>query len=250
MIKMANHAALRHVVSPDGTRIGYTCEGEGRATVLLHGMQRTGVVWDGIAQTLAPGRRLLRPDLRGRGHSEVPRTVEAYALPRLVEDLEAVLSDGDQGPVDLVAWSMGCSVAWAFSHRPLAARVARWVFISGSPSSAGTHGWFQATDLTGAQAQAQERALRKRMTDTADPFAVAAAWMSVRDADFLSHPPAVEAPALFIHGDADDECPLAAVAALSSRLPRARLEVLAGVGHNPMQERPERVTALLTDFLS
>jgi pimeloyl-ACP methyl ester carboxylesterase len=58
-------------------------------------------------------------------------------------------------------------------------------------------------------------------------------------------------PVLQVHG-AEDPYLLERTAAASRRWagPRLRYEVLPGTGHFPHQERPEEITALLTDFLA
>ncbi|GAD24829.1 alpha/beta fold hydrolase [Acidovorax sp. MR-S7] len=237
------------VTSRDGTAIGYRQEGSGPAVLLLHGIQRTGQVWAGAAAHLAARHTVLRPDLRGRGLSGAPVRPEDYQLERLADDLEAVVLAAAQ-PLDIVAWSMGVSVALAFTRRPAAQCVRRWVLVSGSPSSAGTAGWFRGPSLAEAEQEAIARAQAKGMQDTASPFAVAAAWLGAKPYDFLEDLPPLSGPLLIIHGDADPECPLEAAAALARRIPGARLKVLAGVGHNPMQDAPATVYKLLDEFLA
>lgn len=238
-----------HTRSRDGTMIGYTRQGNGPAVLLLHGIQRTGSVWSDMAAHLAPRHCVLRPDLRGRGLSQTPPAVDDYRLARMVDDLEAVVLQAPD-PLALVAWSMGASVAMAFAARPSSRRVDRWALVSGSPSAAGTTGWFSSTTLEATQAEALARARAKHMHDSADPFAVAAAWMDVKTYDFLTHLPQIHAPLLVIHGDADPECPVEAAIELTRRIPGAQLEVLQGVGHNPMQEQPGTVCRLLDSFLA
>jgi pimeloyl-ACP methyl ester carboxylesterase len=69
-----------------------------------------------------------------------------------------------------------------------------------------------------------------------------------RFAAAVARPPAV--PVLQVHGDLDP-CLLTATARASARWagPAHRLEVLAGTGHFPHQERPGAVTDLLARFL-
>ena len=60
---------------------------------------------------------------------------------------------------------------------------------------------------------------------------------------------AIRAPALVVHGDCDRVVHVSTARALASRLPRARLELLRGVGHAPATETPRRVASLLQEFL-
>jgi 3-oxoadipate enol-lactonase len=59
----------------------------------------------------------------------------------------------------------------------------------------------------------------------------------------------VAAPALVIAGDQDDAS-LPAARELASALPEARLELIAGAGHVVNLAAPERVNALLREFLA
>lgn len=60
----------------------------------------------------------------------------------------------------------------------------------------------------------------------------------------------IEAPTLVIAGALDDETPVAYAEVLAGGIPRARLEVLDGVGHLAMTEAPQRCNELLRDLLT
>ncbi len=55
-------------------------------------------------------------------------------------------------------------------------------------------------------------------------------------------------PTLIVHGE-EDPIPVEMARRLASQIDGARLEVLEGVGHFPMIERPERLRAILRDYL-
>ena len=61
-------------------------------------------------------------------------------------------------------------------------------------------------------------------------------------------PEAIAQPALLVHGDRDRVIAVETARRLAARLPRARLEVLRGVGHVPQLEEPRRVARLVDDF--
>lgn len=91
--------------------LAYDDVGEGPAVVQLHGLtssrerdRRLGL--DFIAGM--PGHRLIHYDARGHGHSTGPRDPEAYAWPRLADDLLALLDHLVPGErVHAVGKSMG-----------------------------------------------------------------------------------------------------------------------------------------------
>nr|WP_218902401.1 alpha/beta fold hydrolase [Streptomonospora nanhaiensis] len=62
--------------------------------------------------------------------------------------------------------------------------------------------------------------------------------------------PEISCPALFVQGDRDAAVPLARTAEAARLVPGARLEVLEGHGHWPNRQSPERVNALIADFLA
>ena len=58
----------------------------------------------------------------------------------------------------------------------------------------------------------------------------------------------VSLPTLLLWGDHDQAVPLSTAMALRRRLPRSELQVLAGVGHRPAEERPEFCAAKIADW--
>jgi len=57
-------------------------------------------------------------------------------------------------------------------------------------------------------------------------------------------------PVLLVWGEDDRLLPVARAREAVRALPGARLEVIAGAGHTPQAERPERFNAILEDFLA
>ena len=70
--------------------------------------------------------------------------------------------------------------------------------------------------------------------------------------DVLDQLARVESPALVCVGELDPITPVAAAREIADALPEgsARLEVLAGAGHFPWRDVPDRYWPLLTDFVS
>jgi abhydrolase domain-containing protein 6 len=60
----------------------------------------------------------------------------------------------------------------------------------------------------------------------------------------------IKTPALVIHGDRDRVIHPATGEALAARLPNARLDLLEGVGHLPMMEKPKEIAALVDRFVA
>src|SRR5580700_11092023 len=71
----AMHSSTRAVRVGDAD-IHVTEWGAGPPVLLLHGNPDSGVMWEGIAERLAPHYRCIAPDLPGFGQSEVPANFE------------------------------------------------------------------------------------------------------------------------------------------------------------------------------
>jgi pimeloyl-ACP methyl ester carboxylesterase len=125
-----NRPRFAETLSRDGTCISYVARGRGRPLVVLRDRQPACAAWSVMAAHWPPGRQAVLPDPRGSGWSERPVHPGAYAMPRLVDDLEAVLTT-TRDSVDLIAWSAAAQLALALARRPIATRVRRWILISG-----------------------------------------------------------------------------------------------------------------------
>jgi pimeloyl-ACP methyl ester carboxylesterase len=99
--------------------------------VLVHGYPDTHRVWDGVATRLAKTRYVVRYDVRGAGASEKPRSISAYRLDRLADDLFDIL-DGIGRPVHLVGHDWGSIQGWeAVTDARADGRISKYTSISG-----------------------------------------------------------------------------------------------------------------------
>jgi pimeloyl-ACP methyl ester carboxylesterase len=78
------------------------------ALLLVHGWGGDGREWSPHAEALADGFRVLVPDLRGHGRSEVPD--EGNTPAEMADDLAALVRAAGAGPVVAVGHSMGVQV--------------------------------------------------------------------------------------------------------------------------------------------
>lgn len=102
-----------------GVQLSYTDWGpaDGRAVILLHGLQTQSHTWDPIAQELAMDRRVLSLDFRGHGDSDWSR--EGYYLRHFASDVRALVDGLQLSSYDLVGHSLGSRVAAIFAgQRP------------------------------------------------------------------------------------------------------------------------------------
>ena len=97
----------RYVTAPDGVRIAVYSEGSGPPLVMLHGGANDHTFAPELTGLLRRNHTVLKPDRRGRGASG---DGDAYALPREVRDLIAVLRACPGAPT-LFAYSFGALIA-------------------------------------------------------------------------------------------------------------------------------------------
>jgi pimeloyl-ACP methyl ester carboxylesterase len=103
-------------VDVDGVGIEYEVTGQGRPVVLLHGFPDSGRLWRHQVPALAgAGFQVVVPDLRGYGRSDKPEGVAAYALPLLAGDVLAVLADVGIDRAHVVGHDWGAALAWGLA---------------------------------------------------------------------------------------------------------------------------------------
>lgn len=125
----------RQVVSGDGTGLATYATGStaGPTLIAVHGYPDNHTVWDGVAGILVDRFRVVTYDVRGAGESGKPTARSAYRMPRLVDDLVAVLDAVEpHRPVHLLGHDWGSIQCWAaLTDERLSGRVASFTSISG-----------------------------------------------------------------------------------------------------------------------
>lgn len=246
--------------------------GQGPPLLFVHGFPLSHAMWAGQLGPLAASHRVIAPDLRGFGASDV--TPGVVSMDRLADDLAALLDALQvREPVVFVGLSMGGYVGWSFVRRH-AARLAALVLCDTRA----------AADAPEAQAQRRKMArhvlehgtaalaeamlprlvspataaarpelveLLRGMIAAAPPAGVAAAQegMAARE-DATALLPSIGVPTLLVVGSEDVISPAAEMAAMAERVPGARLVVVPGAGHMAPLEAPATVNAALAEFLA
>jgi len=255
-------------------------DGNGEAVLLIHGWPDTHALWDHrVAALRAAGYRTIAPDVRGFGASDKPEGVEHYAIPFLYTDLVGVLDHLGVERVHVVGHDWGAAISWVFGI--LAPDRVR----SLTALSVGHPGAFSRAGM--AQREKSWYMLLFQFVDVAEQWLMQDGWQNFRD---WSHHPAADEVAGRLANPADltatlnlyranlppealigapfDAPPIAVpvMGVWSDRdfaLTEAqmvdsaqyvsgpwRYETIAGVDHWMMLEAPERVSALLLDFLA
>ncbi len=234
-------------VEVNGIRMWYDERGGGDPLVLLHGGLTDSRDFTGNLDTLASQFRLLLPERRGHGHTADaagPITLGVMAL-----DTIAFLDKLVGGPVRLVGYSAGATVALrvAVSRPDL---VDRLVLISAAFHRDGmilrpTADAAPPAQLVAAYAEVSPDGAERL------PVVIAKIAQSVADEPGLTVADlgAVPCLTLVMAGD-DDIVTLEHTLALYRGLPNAELAIVPAASHLLLLEKPELCTRLVTDFLT
>jgi pimeloyl-ACP methyl ester carboxylesterase len=112
-------AEHRYITIRQGTarkvRLHVAESGEGAPVVLLHGHFQHWYAWRHVLPLLPEGRRTLCVDLRGFGWSEQTRA--GYDLDTLADDISALITQLELGPVQVLGHDLGAQVALRLAER-------------------------------------------------------------------------------------------------------------------------------------
>lgn len=242
--------------------------GSGPSIVLVHGYPLDGAMWSGVARVLAPGFRVFKPDLPGRGNTDAPAPDSIAGYADFVETLIA----GLEPPVGLAGFSFGGYISLELMKRgPKTVRALALVDTRASADDADgrarrdeaiagvrAEGVRPVVESMPAKLLSAESLGRpdlvervQRMISRQKPETVVADLAAMRDrpdsVDFL---PRVSVPTLVVVGEQDALTPPAASESMAAAIPGARLVRIPGAGHLTPMERPKAVAAALADFFS
>jgi 3-oxoadipate enol-lactonase len=255
----------------NGVNLAYDDIGNGPAVMLIHGFPLRRLMWRHQARALVDsGYRVVLPDLRGFGDSEVPDG--PYSMDVFAEDLAQLMDRLGIGKAVVGGMSMGGYVLFNLLARH-PQRIKAACFIVTRAGGDGDIAKVRRTELAhSTQEKGQEEISRAfetilfaRETSILNPGLVAevkewmtgtdrrglaAALLAMRDRrDYSSTLGVFDLPALVVKAEEDRAIPPADADLLAAGLPRATLCTLAGGGHMVNLEQPEAFNACLLDFL-
>jgi 3-oxoadipate enol-lactonase len=244
--------------------------GEGEPLLLIEGLGQSMWAWHEQIPVFAEHFRTIAYDTRGTGRSPVPS--EPYGIDDLANDAAEVLCDRS---AHVIGFSMGGYVALTLAlARPelvrslvLAAtgaggpdRVPRPSHVRDAFAAAiglpydeygrrtmpltFSRGWTQRNPEHFEEILAV-RGAHPTPEETLEAHIEACYGFYARGCEVER----IQAPTLVVHGDEDLIVPVANGRMLASRLSNARYVELPGVGHNLQLEVPERLNALVLEFL-
>jgi pimeloyl-ACP methyl ester carboxylesterase len=252
-----------------GLRIAYERAGDGPALVLLHGGLSDRREWRRQIAALSDEFTVVAWDAPGCGQSADPP--ETFRLPEYADCLAAFIDALDLGRAHVVGLSFGGGLALElYRRRPtvaltlvLAPAYAGWAgsLPSGTveqrlqqtlreadlPPEQWAPNWIPSLFTEAAPQEVIDEALA--IMSAVHPAGVRAMAHAFAEADLRDVLPRIQAPTLLLYGEADQRVPLDVAAALHAKIPRSKLVIMAGVGHQSNIEAPERFNAEVRNFL-
>ena len=235
--------------------------GSGIPLILLHGFPLDRTTWNDVAVLLAPGIRVIMPDLRGYGQS--PVTGGVYSMGLLAHDLIGLLDHLNLGKVVLAGHSMGGYVSLAFAQA-FPERLAGLALVTTQSAAdpperrdgrlkladeVEKRGSIAVVEASLARYSPNSDVLErtKAVMLKADPLAVAGSLRGMAErADMTEFLSEVKVPTLVIAGEKDELIPAQKSEEMVSALPHGRLVLVPGGGHMVMWETPQIVAQALS----
>lgn len=256
----------------NGVPHAYTDTGHGDPVLLLHAGVADRRMWDAALPHLSTNHRVITVDLRGYGDTSLPDGRFVYA-----DDVAQLLATLGIAQTHVVAISMSCSVALDLAvARPelldhlvlVAPTVDEWdwdasmeefdateteLFEAGKLDEASwlnvrfwVDGPHRGTDEVDTHVREQVFTMQRRAFEL-DNDAAEDGWLAP---DRYARLAQVVAPTLIVYGELDQPDFPRIAHYLSTQLPAAKLEPMAGVAHLPPMESPEAFAQLVRGFLA
>jgi pimeloyl-ACP methyl ester carboxylesterase len=277
------HGSYLSLSSSGFHRVAYTQFGDHdnpRVLICVHGLTRNGRDFDTLAAALAGEYRVVCPDIVGRGASDWLANKNDYGYPQYLNDMAALVAHLSAESVHWVGTSMGGLIGMLLAAQP-GSPITRMVmndvgpvipraalerivaYVGGDPRFSSVQ---QLDDylreiyapfgpFTDAQWRGLVRSSARELGNgeiglAYDPdIVVPLKAMPLEDVDMWPVWNTVECPVLVIRGGRSDVLLAETAQTMTTTGPRARLDVLAGVGHAPTLMSDDQV-ALVSDWLS
>ena len=248
----------------------YEVIGDGPSVVLLHPFPLNHNFWAAIAAQLSSRYRLIIPDLRAHGESELgdgPATMQ-----KLADDLARICREEKTGKAMFVGVSIGGYVLFEF-WRSYREQVAALVL-------ANTRAGAETPESKATRLQAADRVLRegtagfieemlskllsqttranrpdivdvaRKMMQAMSPEDVAGVQRGMAERpDSVATLATINVPALIIAGE-EDSVPRSEFELMRQSIAGSELRVISGAGHYAALEKPEEFAGLLRDAVA
>jgi pimeloyl-ACP methyl ester carboxylesterase len=253
----------------DGVKLYFVRAGEGELMLFLHGAPDSWRIYASQLAEFSRDHMVVAPTLRGFAPSGQPEPVEAYAMPRLLGDVHALLRHFGRERCILVGNDWGGYIAWVFASA-YPNLVERLVILNAQ------HPAILLREIRNSPAQIQASQYERDYYAAIAPYP---AWYNYYRADPIkvpssvsdasqtempdlaarffadvAEPPAtkslrVDVPTLVLWGMQDPVCLPGLLDKLHDYAPNATMVRIDDAGHLPMQSHPTLVNRAIRDFL-
>ncbi|TWJ09670.1 alpha/beta fold hydrolase [Altererythrobacter ishigakiensis] len=267
--------------SPDGLKLyyrDYAGPSDKLPVLCLHGLTRNSRDFAPVAEELAGDRRIIVPEMRGRGNSEYAKDTATYTPPTYIKDVETLLSELGIESFVVIGTSMGGLMTMLMAARDAKriaaavlndigpeidpkglAHIASYVgqgrsfdtWMHAANSLRETHGasfpdysiddWLEMAKRTMVLGQNGRIALDYDM-GIAEPF------RSANDAPQPDLWPAFKAlsetPTLLVRGELSDLLSEQTLERMTAEHGTLRTVTVPSIGHAPMLDEPESIAAI------
>lgn len=253
-----------------GIKMGYEDAGKGEPLVLIHGHPFDRSMWHEQTSVFSSKYRIIAPDLRGYGESEV--LSDKTMLEEFARDIAALLDELKVDEIILCGLSMGGQILFEF-YRLYPQRVRALIL-------ADTFAQLDDAERKQARYDTAERILSEGMHDyakevlpkmiapqtireqpevaahvlsmmrgTSPKGAAAALRGRAERPDYTPLLPQINVPTLIVVGSADEFTPVGDAEFMRDRIPGSKMAVIEGAGHMPNFENPVEFNRVVSEFL-
>lgn len=255
-----------------GVSLEVVDQGRGPVVLLVHGFPLDHSMWSGQIDELSRSFRVLAPDLRGFGNSEV--TSGTVTMQQFADDLAAMLDAlGVTEPITFCGLSMGGYIGWQFfaRHRAQLARLVQCDTRAVADAPEARDGRLKTAADTEANGpaklvdamlpklfpkpaiEAQREfvvATKRVMLSTSSAGIAAAARGMAERPDVTSMLPQIDVPTLVVCGEHDAIAATEEMRGIAAAIPQAEYVEIAGTGHMAPLEDPATFNAAILRFLA
>ncbi|MFT6407453.1 MAG: pimeloyl-ACP methyl ester carboxylesterase [Arenicella sp.] len=264
----------------NGDRIHYRDQGDVSKTalVLIHGTSASLHTWEPLIENLGDGYRFISLDLPGHGLTG-ENADSNYSRQAMVNSIWQVLDHLEIESASLIGNSLGGAIAWASAiDRPEKVKALILLAPSGAPSETVSQSNIGFKILKTSIGQALMKKIMPRSIIKASLVQTVVApeivtekmvdryWELLRMQgnrqamiDLANTPrdkhawkklSSISAPTLVIWGEQDGVLPVTMKVTFDSEIENAKVQVLEDIGHLPMEEAVDQVSALILEFCS
>ena len=247
-------------------QLAYESVGNGPALVLVHAFPFDSRMWRKASAALAGQRRVITPDMRGFGLSDLGSG--DHSIADMADDVAALLDALKLPAATVGGMSMGGYVALAFARRHFDRLKA--LVLADTKAAADTPEARQGRDAAIALVETQgvaallERQIPRLLSASASdslraevralgaqpPDAVIAALRALRDRpDRTDELSAIAVPTLVMVGTQDVLSPPEEARTMAAAIPHARVAEIPGAAHLSNLENPDAFAAALAGFV-